>query len=300
VRHRMYIPAKLQDNPILLKSDPSYVANLAMQASPQLVRAWLQGDWDAIVGAFFPEFTAERHVVRHMALPGHWTRFMAMDWGSARPFCVLWLAVSDGELDAFPRGALIVEREWYGMQPGQPNTGLKLPVEDVARGIVERERKSSLPHPRYRVADPAMFAQDGGPSMAERIYRATDGDVNLVRADNTRVPQRGAMGGWDQVRARLRGDPDGRPMLFVMDNCQDLIRTLPAMQHDENRPEDLDTEGEDHAVDALRYGCMSRPMVTEAPVRPESVEKILTASAKGPTFDQLIARRQRERVGEIW
>ena len=30
-------------------------------------------------------------------------------------------------------------------------------------------------------------------------------------------------------------------------------------QHDENRPEDLDTEGEDHAVDDIRYACMCRP-----------------------------------------
>lgn len=294
-RNRVFIPAKLNDNPILLRNDPNYVANLAMQASPELVRAWLQGDWDAIVGAFFPEFTADRHVLRPLELPDHWTRFLAMDWGSARPFAVLWFAVSDGELSAFPRGALIVEREWYGMQPGQPNVGLKLPVEDVARGIVERQARSGVVAPVYQVADPAMFTADGGPSMAERMYRVTEGKVNLTRADNARVAQRGAMGGWDQVRARLRGDADGRPMLYVFANCSELIRTLPAMQHDKDRPEDLDTDGEDHAVDALRYGCMSRPMITEAPVTQKSVSELLEASAKGPTFDQLIARRMRER-----
>jgi hypothetical protein len=46
----------------------------------------------------------------------------------------------------------------------------------------------------------------------------------------------------------------------------DLIRTLPALQHDEKRLEDIDTEGEDHAGDELRYACMSRPYMRTAPV----------------------------------
>ena len=79
------------------------------------------------------------------------------------------------------------------------------------------------------------------------------------RADNSRVSTPKRMGGWDQVRWRLRGDEDGDPMIFFVDHCRDAIRTLPMQQHDDNRPEDLDTEGEDHAVDDIRYACMSRP-----------------------------------------
>jgi hypothetical protein len=48
-------------------------------------------------------------------------------------------------------------------------------------------------------------------------------------------------------------------MLFVFSTCKDLIRTLPALQHDPDRPEDLDTDAEDHAADECRYACMSRP-----------------------------------------
>ena len=57
----------------------------------------------------------------------------------------------------------------------------------------------------------------------------------------------------------LPDDEDGDPLIFFVDHCRDAIRTLPMQQHDENRPEDLDTEGEDHAVDDIRYACMSRP-----------------------------------------
>jgi hypothetical protein len=79
------------------------------------------------------------------------------------------------------------------------------------------------------------------------------------RADNKRIPQRGAMGGWDQMRARLVGDDEGRAMIVCFSTCTDSIRTIPALQHDPDRPEDLDTDGEDHAADEWRYACMSRP-----------------------------------------
>ncbi len=50
-------------------------------------------------------------------------------------------------------------------------------------------------------------------------------------------------------------------MLYVFETCKDFIRTVPALQHDPDRPEDVDTDGEDHVADEARYGCMSRPYV---------------------------------------
>jgi hypothetical protein len=74
------------------------------------------------------------------------------------------------------------------------------------------------------------------------------------------------MGGWDQLRARLVGDGDGKPMIVCFSTCLDSIRTLPAMQHDQARPEDMDSNLEDHAADEWRYACMSRPWIkTVAP-----------------------------------
>ncbi len=259
----IYIPSRVTDNRLLLAGDPGYMDRLSLSGSADLVRAWLNGDWDVIAGAFFPEFMLARHVVRAMPLPERWTRFRAIDWGSARPFSVGWYAVSDGELAQFPRGALIRYREWYGMAPGQPNTGLRMTAEQVAAGIMQREReeKSRI----LGVADPAMFAEDGGPSIAERMQRA---GVLLRPADNKRVPQHGAMGGWDQVRSRLLGDGE-KPALFLFDSCTHLIRTLPALQHDASRAEDVDTDGEDHAADELRYACMSRPYTPPAKALPK-------------------------------
>lgn len=102
----IFIPSKVWQNRILMERDPEYVNRLYLVGGLQLVKAWLEGDWNAIEGAFFPEFSAERHVVAPRELPAEWHRFRAMDWGSARPFSVGWYAVSDGSLPEFPRGGL--------------------------------------------------------------------------------------------------------------------------------------------------------------------------------------------------
>jgi hypothetical protein len=53
-------------------------------------------------------------------------------------------------------------------------------------------------------------------------------------------------------------------MMVFFSTCHDTIRTLPALQHDAARPEDVDTNGEDHAGDDIRYACMSRPWAAPA------------------------------------
>jgi hypothetical protein len=244
---RQYIPARLGDNPSMEEDDPGYGDRLEGLGSPALVKAMKDGDWNVIAGAFFPEFSTARHVIRPLTLPKRWIRFRSFDWGSAKPFSCGWWAVSDGELPMFPRGALIRYRELYGMADGQPNVGLKLTAEEVARRIAALEKGEEI---AYGVADPACFSEDGGPSIAERMLRAGCGKWRP--ADNKRVA------GWDQVRARLKGD-GVRPMLYLFDTSTGLIRTLPALQHDDDRLEDVDSDAEDHAPDEARYACMSRP-----------------------------------------
>ena len=245
---RVFIPAKLKDNHILTENDPLYIARLKQSGSKELVRAWLEGDWNVIDGAFFDCWTPDL-VLRPFKIPEHWTKFVSFDWGSARPFSVGWWAVAGEDYiyngKVLPRGCLIRFKEWYGAKA--PNVGLKLTAEQVGQGIKDR----TVEEIHYYIADPAIFAEDGGPSIAERMR------IPFRPADNKRVSSRGAMGGWDQMRNRMIGDE--RPMLYVFDTCTDSIRTIPVLQHDQNRPEDLDTTAEDHAADEWRYACMSRP-----------------------------------------
>jgi hypothetical protein len=268
-RDRVYIPSRLKDNRYL---GADYEANLHMSGNETLVRAWLEGDWNVIAGAFFPEF-GPQHIIPAQSLPDSWPRFRSGDWGSARPFSIGWWAISDGSLSSLPRGALVRFREWYGWN-GQPNEGCKLTAEAVGAGIAEREVGETVQN-GHSVLDPSAFANDGGPSIAERISNGSRDDkgkirVSFRRADNKRVAQKGALGGWDQVRARLIGQ-DERPMLYFFETCTHAIRTLPALQHDELRAEDVDSEGEDHAPDEIRYACMSRPFLPSNKPKPEPV-----------------------------
>lgn len=247
---RVYIPAKVTDNKILTTNDPHYIDRLHQSGSEQLVKAWIDGDWNIVDGAFF-DCWAQTNIIEPFKIPDDWLRFRSFDWGSAKPFSVGWWAVvSDHPI--YPRGALIRYREWYGKKSA--NVGLKMTAEEVAEGIKEREKGDKI---GYGVADPAIFAEDGGPSIKERHAKCA---VYWKAADNKRVAGRGRIGGWDQMRDRLKGE-EGKPMLYTFKTCYDSIRTIPSLQHDPNKPEDLDTNAEDHAADEWRYACMSRPWI---------------------------------------
>lgn len=282
---RLFVRSRLADNKILMENDPQYRHRLEGLGSPQLVRAWLEGDWNVVAGAFFPEFSTTQHIVEPFTIPEHWARIRAGDWGSAKPFSIGWYAVSDGTMARFPRGALIKYREWYGMRPGQMNVGVQMTAEEVGEGIAELEQGERISD---GVLDPSAFSQNGGPSIAERMMAAAKG-VFWRPADNKRIAARGAMGGWDQVRARLKGSDD-RPLIYFFSTCVHTIRTLPALQHDQHKPEDVDTEGEDHAPDETRYACMSRPIIKDDPKKPEPKYEL------DRTIDQLVKRAREKRL----
>jgi hypothetical protein len=284
VTTKMFIPSRVYDNKKLLANDPGYIARLREIGSPELVRAWLEGDWNVITGAYFPEFRTDKHVIEPFTIPAHWLRFRSADWGTASPFAILWHAVSDGyqvpDGPYIPAGAIVTYREWYGWN-GSPNTGLRWPASRVGMGIVKREKggqddlqsrvhalTTGIAAPpekiSYGVIDPAAYKQEGGPSVAETMAHH---GAFFRKADNQRIA------GWNQVRERLcgvDGDPEvdngvGTPMWYCFKTCVHIIRTLPAMQHDLNNPEDADSDGEDHAPDSLRYGFMSRPWKRSKP-----------------------------------
>jgi hypothetical protein len=317
-RDRIFIPSRVTDNRYL---GADYVANLQMSGNERLVRAWLEGDWSVVEGAFFPEWSTARHVVRPFAIPRDWLRFRSGDWGSASPFPFGWWAVAgdtvaigeggDPRVEpggvapaeaaaaqaaaVIPRGALVRYREWYGA--AAPNVGLKLPAEDVADRIRALEQGDG--RIVYGVLDPAAFASDGGPSIAERMARR---GVHFRRADNARVAQRGALGGWDQLRARLRGE-GGRPGIFLFSTCTDAIRTLPALQHDAARPEDVDTAAEDHAADEIRYACMSRPWLPKPAAPPKPDRLVYEAQPDGRvvanmTIRDIVEMRRKRKMRE--
>jgi terminase large subunit-like protein len=313
---RVFIPSKVVDNKYC--NTAQYISQLQLSAGRRLLQAWLYGDWSIIEGAFFEEWDEEKHVIKPFVIPAHWTRFCSADWGSAAPFAIHWWAVVPDESEAFsayfdiranapkvpeklqyrndlPAGSIVCYREWYG-SPNHSNQGLKMTAEEVANGIVERERYEPRDHAgrariTYRVIDPDACKDKGGPSIAERMARSPN-YVFWQPADNMRVGRRGNLGGWDSLRARLKGNSDGRPMIYFFDNCEDAIRTLPVMQHDPDNPEDV-MEGEDHAPDSVRYACMSRPFAIQL----EQEDKTPRILSIGP-LNQIIINDVMEEMNE--
>lgn len=284
---RMFIRSCVTDNKILLANDPGYIARLKDLGSPELVRAYLEGDWNVVAGAFYPEFSIVKHVIQPFEIPNGWVRFRAFDWGSLRPFCVLWFAVADGSTE-HPRGAIIAYREWYGQKPGEPNIGLKMTAEEVADGILDREDEKI----DMSVADPSVAKEDGGPSIMSRMAARK---VFFQKADNSRKT------GWDMLRSRLKGNGE-KPMIYFFTHCSETIRTLPALQHDRGKAagsiEDVDSDGEDHAGDTVRYACMARPWIRPGePAQPPPASydkgKIIQTST---TFNDLVQANRRRRL----
>ena len=105
------------------------------------------------------------------------------------------------------------------------------------------------------VLDSAAWARTGttGPTVGEVL---TGAGHKLRRADKNRIQ------GKIQIHERLKFNEKGRPRMIIFKTCPNLIRELQAIPIDPNRPEDVDTKASDHAYDALRYGCMSRPTHT--------------------------------------
>lgn len=276
-RERCRIKGTLLENKILLESDPFYIKTLEQITNPNKRKAWLEGSWDIISGSFFGDcWDAERHVIKPFTIPANWVRFRAHDWGSSAPFCVSWWAVSDGsKLDngaCYPAGALINYREWYGAD-AQDN-GLKLTVEQIADGILERETDEERAMIKYSVADPAIWKVDGGKSQAERFG---DKGVFFKQADNSRIS------GWDTMRARMLGKES--PMIYIFNTCREFIRSIPVLLPDDNNIEDIDTDQNDHVADTARYACMSRPYY----LNKQETSDIL----KPMTFNDLLNRSKR-------
>ena len=248
------IQALVTDNKALMDSQPDYLKQL--DALPgKLKAAWRYGDWNIFEGQFFedfvdrPEHYQDRqwtHVIEPFTPPASWKLYRSYDWGYAKPFSCAWWAVDH-------EGRLYRILEYYGCVKDSPNEGLKLTTMEQFDQIakIEQEHPWLMGRRIEGVADPSIWAEDGGVSTAEVAARK---GVYFQPGDNKRIP------GWMQVHYRFTFDENGIPMMYIFKNCEAFIRTIPLLVYDEHKPEDLDTDGEDHVADEVRYMCMLNPI----------------------------------------
>jgi len=238
----VYIPSRIQDNKKLLEKDPGYIDRLHLVGSPELVRAWLEGDFEIHEGSYFPEF-GQRHIVKPFPVPKHWNRYLGYDWGFRSPFCAVWGAVSSGKDDAgnevpYPKGAIVIYRELWGKQV--ENT-------EQARRIAELSGREQV----FTAADTAIFNDQGGISIGEQMNKV----LSEYRHPPLQPADKDRLSGWSQIRQRLMAKP---AMLYFFTTCPYLIDSIPSLQYDPRKPEDLDSTGNDHGADAVRYLCKAR------------------------------------------
>ena len=259
-----YIPALATENPFITED---YIFQLEMKPDA-LRRALLNGDWDSFEGQVFTEITDNpahyrdrlwTHVIEPFDIPASWPRYMSFDHGYSRPFSCGWWAVSPID------GTVYRYKEWYGTKPRQANTGLQYTPVQIAEGIIAREAEEIAENIYIdRIADPAIFDQSRGESVADQMRPNNNHQgVYFRKGDNTRLA------GKMQLHERLRFSSEGKPRLYVFNTCQDWLRTVPTLPYSLTKPEDVDTDAEDHAYDDTRYFLMARPLaLTKAAPEP--------------------------------
>ena len=257
-----FIQAGVRDNKALMEMQPDYIKQL--EALPPKIReAWLNGSWDVYMGQFFedfynfPDHYADRvgtHVIDPFEIPDGWKIYRSFDWGYNKPFSCGWWAV---DYDGVAYRIL----ELYGCT-GTTNEGVKWTPPKVFSEIhrIETEHRWLAGKKIIGIADPAIWDAETGESIADV---AAKHQVFFTPGDNKRIP------GWMQVHYRLAFDDNGFPMMYVFSNCKAFIRTIPLLQYDEHKPEDLDTDGEDHVADEVRYFCMARPIKPRIAAKPD-------------------------------
>ncbi|MGD0661674.1 MAG: Terminase-like family protein [Syntrophorhabdales bacterium] len=282
-----YIPSKADDNPYLTSAYWNQLATLPLG----LRKAFRDGDWNIFVGQAFPEFGA-RHIIKPFSIPEGAPLYMVMDWGFGKPFSVNWIWT-----DADGRGYVFAE--WYGTTGNEE--GLRLPDSALAEGIKDREAKMKLKGSITRIAGPDCWAkkpnyqgEGQGPSTQEVFAQH---GLYLVKGDPTRAQK------IRQFRERLQVPEDGTmPMLVFYETCTEALRTIPVLVMDKNKPEDLDTKGEDHIYDALCHFAMARPMAlpAESRLKTEAELRIDLLEQGGSMYDtneELYLAREMDRAG---
>jgi len=260
---RQYIPAKLDDNPTMAENDPDYIDRLSGLGNDALVKAMRDGDWNIVAGGALDDVWNDRIKRRRFQIPGSWRVDRSFDWGSARPFSVLWYAESDGTEATLPdgrkwappKGSIIVIQEWYGGKGD--NQGLKMSAKQIARGIIDMEQ--SLITGKWVMRKPAPGPADNAIADVQNPKTPTIADdmgSKGIRWEKSDKSPGSRKIGLDKIRAMLSEagkDHPEEPALYIMDHCRNLLEHLPVLQRDEKKPEDVDTKQEDHDYDSLRY-----------------------------------------------
>lgn len=265
---RTHIYSDLRENLTLLKADPLYKAKMIQmtQDNEMLKKAWIDGDWDLQIGGFFTDVWQPKiHIINwYLDIPKSWPCIRSFDWGSSKPWCVTYFVESNGEQPSgcpiyIPKGSVIVINEIYGWT-GKPNEGDQATSQVIAQRVLEmdnfiRTEYGIKIHPGP--ADTSIYDVKDGTSIGKNLSTFGCRWTRAYKGSGSRIS------GWALIRqmlgAAIRRDLEA-PHLYFLPQAQHHVRVLPAMQRDPKKPEDIDTDLEDHPMDSLRYGLARKMM----------------------------------------
>jgi hypothetical protein len=262
----VHAPSTYLDNPFIDQQQYRDQLESSCPNDPELLRAWLEGDWAIARGAYFAACLEEsRNAVGPFdkvpvdRFGEQWPTWLAHDFGSSAPSVTLLMAKSPGgEIDGkfYPRNSIIVLAELAAHRRDDLSKGLGWTAKVTAEAI-RSELCAKWKVPAQGCADDAIFARMG--SSAGSI------SDEFAAAGVTFQPARKAdrVSGWQRMKRLLAdaGKPD-LPGLYVSRDCEYFFATVPYLARDQRRVEDVDSNGPDHAADACRYGILyERPAV---------------------------------------
>lgn len=259
---QVFIPGRLDDNPILLESG-TYEASL-MNKRPEVREAILEGNWYLAPGAFLGAiWQSGLHVVEDHDIPPGATVFRSADWGIVNPASIGWWYVdADGGMTMFAHlrtVGLTVDKVCEKMRAIEARFDL----------FDEDGNVSGLNFARNPL-DSACFG--GGQGLVGARTIAKDFATQGFRWKKARKGPGSRLNGASQIIQRMstlipaafegadHPTERERPMLRFMKSCTWPIKTLPVLRSDPNNVDDVDTEGDDHDWDCVMYACLENPV----------------------------------------
>lgn len=273
-------PGTYLDNDSLHHESYERELRAAVAGDHNLARAWIEGRWDILAGSYFGDcFEPARSVVdstkfspewmeigqrakRDPFRPrretmGAWSTWLALDHGDgAAPTVALLLAkVPSGgrygpDNKHYPSGSIFALDETNICDPTDPSRGVGQTVDYTAGRVMDMCAQWGVPP--SGVADDACWNASGSQegSIGKQYEKAG------LRLRKARKGSRQA--GWSLLRTLMDGaGKAGNKGLYISDRCSILLETLPLAPRDKRKPYDVDTNCNDHSLDALRYGCLN-------------------------------------------
>jgi hypothetical protein len=248
----VHAPSTYRANPHVNAMDYERKLRAACSGDEALLKAWCEGDWNIARGAFFADVIDQSVHQLPVAWPypinpKMWLPFIAHDYGSGAPSVTYLCLQAPGDVGPFAKSSLILADELALVDPTDDNVGLNYPPAKMVEGIQEMWYRWGL-----RGTNITGCADDYKGLEQSLLQVFLQHHLHLIRPTKARVA------GWARMRemAFNAKEKNGRPGLYVSARCGYFWRTVPFLQRDPHRPEDIMTDGPDHGADAARYACM--------------------------------------------